>query len=130
MKLTKWLPIVILLIPLVSQADFWSKTIVEDRGHSDKSKVESKKICDEVVIAELALLKRYDPEFEGNIKVKSHAPLEVYRTDGSYGFAAKCILDIQSKLNPRELKIPSPKTAPGLKEAEESLSDDPKVIDE
>lgn len=129
-KVTRWLSILFLTVPLASQADFWSKTIIEDRGHFEKSKVESKKICDEVVGEELALQKRFIPDFSGKIEVKSHAPLEVYRTDGSFGYAAKCVLDIRTKNDPPEAKLLEVKAEPEKEVSEENLSDDSKLIDE
>lgn len=124
MNVTRWLPILILLLPLASQADSWSKTIVEDRGHFEKSKVDSKKICEEVVNEELALQKRYDPDFNGKIVVKSHTQLEVYRTDSSFGHAAKCILEFQRKDVVSELKAIEEKAAQKPKLTDENLLDE------
>jgi hypothetical protein len=71
------------------------KTVIKDLGAKEKDKVNAKEVCAEVVKEELESLKISEPDFKGKVSIKEAAPLEVYRADSSFGYAAKCILQIK-----------------------------------
>lgn len=73
------------------------KTIIKDNGDSEREKVDAVKLCKEVRDDQQRLMVLIRPEFKGNIIVKEAVPLEVFRSDNSLGFAAKCILQFPAK---------------------------------
>lgn len=60
-------------------------TVVKDDGHKNKEEVEVKKSCREV-------LKEESQKRSQVLTLKNAELLQVFRADGSFGWAAKCIL--------------------------------------
>lgn len=73
------------------------KTIVKDKGHVDREKVDAPKLCAEVRDEQQRLMVMIRPEFKGQIVIKEALTLEVVRTDDTLGYAAKCVLQFPSK---------------------------------
>lgn len=73
------------------------KTIIKDNGATEREKVDAKKLCNEVRDDQQRLMVLIRPEFTGQIVVNEASILEVFRTDNSLGFAAKCILQFPAR---------------------------------
>lgn len=89
--------LLLLSLPSFGQVDTNLKTIIKDNGETEREKVDSKKLCGDVRDEQQRLLVAIRPEFKGVVILKEAVPLEVFRADSSFGYAAKCILKFPSK---------------------------------
>jgi hypothetical protein len=97
MKRLSFVVFILALLPILGFADSNLKTIVKDNGDMERDKVDGKKLCSEVIEAQQRLLTAIRPEFKGLITLKEAVPLEVFRSNSTFGYAVKCVLQYPSK---------------------------------
>lgn len=87
----------IYLLIFLFSASAWSveyenKVVIMDRGHKEKEEVKADELCQLAVLDEK--IEMGSDDVLRTITIQNSSPLQIFRTDGSSGWGAKCKLRI------------------------------------